>query len=63
MLNIGRRVGERIKIGDDVWVTVVDATAGRIRLGIVAPVWVKIVREELLPPEERFKEATRGGTE
>lgn len=48
MLVLTRKVGERILIGESMVVTVVAAKKGQIRIGIVAPPEVRIMREELL---------------
>lgn len=47
MLVLSRKLGEKIFIGDDISIQVVDIQAGKIRLGIEAPREVKIIREEL----------------
>ena len=47
MLVLSRKVGESILISESIRVTVVQANNGRIRLGIVAPPEVKVLREEL----------------
>jgi len=49
MLVLTRKIGERIFIGDDIILTVVDIERGKIRLGIEAPKEVPIWREELRP--------------
>ena len=49
MLVLSRKLGEKIYIGDDICITVVDIDRGKIRLGIEAPRDVPIYREELLP--------------
>ncbi len=49
MLVLSRKLGEKIYIGDNVCITVVDIDRGKIRLGIEAPRDVPIYREELLP--------------
>lgn len=49
MLVITRKKKERIKIGDDVVITVLRTQAGHVRLGIEAPRGVPIVRDELPP--------------
>ncbi len=49
MLVLTRMLGERIIIGDDVVITVVDIGRGKVRLGIEAPKQVPVYREELLP--------------
>ena len=48
MLVLTRKVGERFLIGGSVIVTVVAAGKGQTRIGIEAPITVKILREELL---------------
>jgi carbon storage regulator len=47
MLVLTRKIGERIMIGDDVVLTVIECTSGRVRLGFEAPVDIKIDREEI----------------
>ena len=47
MLVLSRKVGESILISESIRVTVVQATNGRIRLGIDAPPEVIVLREEL----------------
>ncbi|MBX9622200.1 MAG: carbon storage regulator [Gemmataceae bacterium] len=49
MLVLSRKLGEKIFIGDNVVITVVDIDRGKIRLGIEAPRDVPIYRQELLP--------------
>ncbi len=49
MLVLSRKLGEKIQIGEDIWVTVVDIDRGKIRLGIEAPREVPVFRQELLP--------------
>ncbi len=47
MLVLSRKVGETILIGDNIAVTVVQVNPGNVRLGVVAPQEVTIVREEI----------------
>jgi carbon storage regulator len=47
MLVLTRRMGEEIVIGDRIRLTVVRVEGGRVRLGVVAPVAVRVCREEL----------------
>ncbi len=49
MLVLSRKLGEKLCIGDNVVITVVDIDRGKIRLGIEAPRDVPIYRQELLP--------------
>jgi carbon storage regulator len=59
MLVLSRKVGERILIGDDVWIMVVDVHRGKVRLGIDAPRGTEIQREENLGPDRRQGAANR----
>ncbi|EGO62282.1 carbon storage regulator CsrA [Acetonema longum] len=47
MLALTRKIGERIVIGDEIVITVVDVKGDNIRLAIDAPKDVKIYRGEL----------------
>lgn len=47
MLALTRKVGERIVIGDNIVLTVVDIKGDSIRLGIEAPKEIKIYRGEI----------------
>jgi len=49
MLVLSRKLGEKIQIGEDICITVVDIDRGKIRLGIEAPREVPVFRQELLP--------------
>lgn len=46
---LSRKLGEKILIGDNITITVVDIDRGKIRLGIDAPRDVPVYRQELLP--------------
>lgn len=47
MLMLSRRTGERVVIGDNVTVTVVEITGQTVRLGIAGPEDVSVYREEV----------------
>ena len=49
MLVLSRKLGEKICIGENICITVVDIDRGKIRLGIDAPRDIPIYRQELLP--------------
>ncbi len=51
MLVLSRKVGEKVCIGDDVTVEIVEIDRGKIRLGITAPKNVLVLRSELLEPK------------
>ena len=57
MLRITRRAGERIMLGDDVVVEVIEVRGGTVRLGIDAPRSLPIYREELWLEVKRENEA------
>ncbi len=48
MLVLARKVGERIFIGDNIIIEVIEAQWGTARIAFTAPPEVKIFREELL---------------
>lgn len=48
MLVLSRKLGEKILIGNDIVVTVVQISGSKIRLGIEAPKDVPVFRQELL---------------
>ena len=47
MLILTRRIGESLKIGDDIRVTVLGVRGNQIRMGIHAPAEVPVHREEV----------------
>ena len=47
MLIITRKLGERITIGDDIVVTLLNIKGGQVRLGIEAPRHIAVHREEI----------------
>lgn len=48
MLVLSRKLGERIWIGDNICISVVDIQFNKIRLGIECPKDIPIYRQELL---------------
>ncbi len=50
MLVLTRRVGESIRVGNDIVVTLVQMAPGKVRIGIQAPDQTLILREELVDP-------------
>ena len=47
MLVLTRKIGESIKINDDIKVTIIEVKGKNIRLGIEAPKTTKVYREEV----------------
>ena len=59
MLILTRRVGETIRIGNDVEVTVLSVKGNQVRLGCNAPKDVNIVRTELIERDRGTNRAAR----
>jgi carbon storage regulator len=57
MLKITRRAGERIIVGEDIVVTVLEVSGQTARIGIEAPREVSIYREEIWIEVKRENEA------
>lgn len=49
MLNITRRPGEAVRVGEDIEITVVEIKGNQVRFAISAPPEVNIRRSELPP--------------
>lgn len=56
MLVLSRKVGEEIRIGNDIIVKVNRLAGGRVSIGVEAPGNVKIIRGELQQLVEQFDE-------
>jgi carbon storage regulator len=48
MLIVRRRTGESIRIGDAIEIQILEAGPNRVKLGVVAPAAVPVVRSEVL---------------
>ena len=55
MLILTRRAGEKIFIGDDIVVTILDISGRQVRLGIEAPRSIEVDREEIRERKDREK--------
>jgi carbon storage regulator len=47
MLVLSRKSGERVLVGEDIEVVVLEAEKGRVKLGFIAPRCLPIVRAEI----------------
>lgn len=56
MLVLSRRVGERLIIGDDIVITVIDVRSDGVRIGIDAPKSVRVNRAEVLEAVKKANE-------
>lgn len=61
MLVVTRKPGEKLHIGANIRITVVEVKGNRIKIGIEAPVEVPVFREEiqerLVVPSQEYMEA------
>ncbi|QEW07549.1 carbon storage regulator [Nitrincola iocasae] len=48
MLVLTRNIGQSLKLGDDICLTVTCINGGQVRFGITAPKEINIVRSELI---------------
>ncbi len=62
MLVIRRRVGESILIGEDIELLITDISANRVKIGIVAPRTVPILRKEIRIAAEQNVAASQSVT-
>jgi len=62
MLIIRRREGEKILIGEDIELEVLEVSAGRVKIGIAAPADVPILRKELWLARQQNVAAARGAS-
>ena len=53
MLILTRRVGESLRISDDIVVTIVEVNGNQVRVGIEAPQDVTVLREELVQTDPK----------
>jgi carbon storage regulator len=64
MLILTRRAGERVFIGEDILVTVMEVSGQTVRLGIAAPDGLPIYREEIwLAVKEENRAAAEAATD
>ena len=61
MLVITRKAGDRVQIGDDITVTLLEITGSSVRLGIDAPAEVAVYRHEILQGGEGREPRRCGG--
>ena len=58
MLVLSRKERQRIRLGDDITVTIVRLSGDQVRLGIDAPREIRVLRDELEPHEEKKEQSS-----
>ncbi len=61
MLVITRQPGDSLLIGEDIWVTVLEVSGDRVKIGITAPRSVSVMRSEVLETLNSNLEADQSG--
>lgn len=57
MLVLNRRQGQIIDIGPDIQIHVVELMRGQVRIGIVAPKEVSVMRRELIEERKKYEQS------
>ena len=60
MLVLTRKAGQVLHIGEDIALTIIDIAGGSVRIGIDAPRYVQIVREEAKTDQYGMKREVDG---
>jgi carbon storage regulator len=53
MLVLSRKIDQKIKIGDDIEITIIDVSGDMVKIGIEAPRDVRILRNEVYEEVQR----------
>lgn len=59
MLVLSRKIGQTIKINDDITLVINSIAGNTVRIGVEAPRTVRILRGELAPDEQKSKKARK----
>ncbi len=62
MLVLSRKVGEAIRIGDDIEIVISEIAGDKIKIAIEAPSSCRILRKELWLTEQTNKKAAEGSS-
>jgi carbon storage regulator len=54
MLVLSRRRSDKIQIGDNITITIVEIRGNAVRIGIDAPKEINVVRDELIEPKRTY---------
>ena len=64
MLILSRKIDEKIRIGDDIVITLIDVHGDQVKIGVEAPKKVKVFRQEVFDAiQKENKEAAMENSE
>ena len=59
MLILSRKINEKIKIGSDITLTIIEVRGDQVKIGVEAPKHVKVFREEVFQAIQEDRKSTR----
>ena len=63
MLILARRTDEKIRIGEDIVITIIEIHGDQVKIGVEAPKTVKVFRQEVFEEIQKENKAAAAGTE
>ena len=57
MLILSRKIDEKIKIGDEITITLIDVHGDQVKIGVEAPKHVKVFRQEVFDAIQKENKA------
>jgi carbon storage regulator len=57
MLILSRKIDEKIKIGNDITVTLINISGDQVKIGVEAPINVKVFRQEVFDDIQKQNKA------
>ncbi len=63
MLILSRKIDEKIKIGEDITITLIDVHGDQVKIGVEAPKNVKVFRQEVFDAIQKENKAAVASSE
>ncbi len=63
MLILSRKIDEKIRIGEDIIITLIDVHGDQVKIGVEAPKEVKVFRQEVFDAIQNENKAAAAGKE
>lgn len=63
MLILARRTDEKIRIGENIVITIIEIHGDQVKIGVEAPKTVKVFRQEVFEEIQKENKAAAAGTE